>query len=322
MATGLGNTELIVLASILGTFVVLFSLAIGTYCYKKYDYIKRKKHGSTVDSGKRLSFLQDTKPGKCGRVPTSNNSLRQIIHSTKPIPQPVLRNPQSRIQNDGRARSSRSPRDVQIYNSYPGGVRVVRFHQDHNKPVLVYRPDLPRPLYTQPHLPNTVPHLRLGDYRPKVVSGYFSPDTRHMEAFRNPETSLNSSSSRFNWIPAEPEKVKFFQLDKKDTPTKAGKHRHKVTKSSATSTSGLRFSDPPPTKTTKQNANVSTQYIESGSKFVIIDYVDLSHKKSGDLPLSTSTPRDDHQETTDRNHNFIPRQRKPQDGSLEKIPAF
>lgn len=75
---------------------------------------------------------------------------------------------------------------------------MVRFHQDHNKPVLVYRPDLPRPLYTQPHLPNTVPHLRLGDYRPKVVSGYFSPDTRHMEAFRNPESSLNSSEYKHN----------------------------------------------------------------------------------------------------------------------------
>jgi hypothetical protein len=34
MASGLGNKEIIVLGSILGTFVVLFSLAIGTYCYR------------------------------------------------------------------------------------------------------------------------------------------------------------------------------------------------------------------------------------------------------------------------------------------------
>jgi hypothetical protein len=112
-------------------------------------------------------------------------------------------------------------------------------------------------------------------------------------------------------------KLKFTQLDKKGQQTKAEKNRH-----SASSTSGPQFPDSPPTKTIKRNSNISTQYIESGSKFVIIDYVDPSGKKSEDLPLSTSTPRDDQEGTTDGNHNFIPRQRKPHDGSLQEIPAF
>lgn len=77
-------------------------------------------------------------------------------------------------------------------------------------------------------------------------------------------------------------------------------------------------------KTIKQNSDLDpkiTQYIETGSKFVIIDYIDSDDQKSGELPLSTSTPRDAQGITTDTNHNLVQRQRKPHEGSLVEIPA-
>lgn len=118
--------------------------------------------------------------------------------------------------------------------------------------------------------------------------------------------------------------VNFIQLDEKGTQTKPAKERRKVTRNSATSTSGHKFPDPTTVKTIKQNSDLTpqiTQYIETGSKFVIIDYIASDNQKSGELPLSTSTPRDYQGLTTDTNHNFVPRQRKPHDGSLVEIPA-
>ncbi|XP_061175334.1 uncharacterized protein LOC133184322 [Saccostrea echinata] len=327
MAAGLGHKELIVISSVLGIIAVLVSLAVGTYCYRRYDYIKRTKRGSSTDSGRRLFFVEDVKQGHNGKGPLPNKLHRQIFTSTQPIPQQVVRKPQPSMQTNNYIRSShgRATRDVHIHNSYPGGVRLVRFHQDHAKPVLLYRPSSLRPIYTQPHLPNTVPHLRLGDYRPKVVSGYFSPSNiRNMtdESLKDPESSLNSSRSKFHWVPAEPEKVKFIHLDEKGTQTKAVKKRHKATRNSSTSTSDLKTLLPPRTKTIKRNSDFHTQYIESGSNFVIIDYLDQRNQTNGELPLSTSTPRDDQEEKTDPNHNIIPRQRKAHEGSLDKIPVF
>ncbi|XP_062589730.1 uncharacterized protein LOC134251356 isoform X2 [Saccostrea cucullata] len=292
---------------------------------RKYDYLKRTKRGSSTDSGRRLFFVEDVKQGHNGKGPHPNTLHRQIFTSTQPKPQQVLRKPQPSMQINNHARSShgRATRDIHIHNSYPGGVRLVRFHQDQAKPVLLYRPSSLRPLYTQPHLPNTVPHLRLGDYRPKVVSGYFSPgNIRNLteEGLKDSESSLNSSRSKFHWFPAEPEKVKFIHLDEKGTQTKAVKKRHRATRNSSTSTSDLKTLDPPRTKTIKRNSDFHTQYIESGSNFVIIDYIDHINNANGELPLSTSTPREDQEEKTDP--DLIPRQRKAHEGSLEKIPAF
>eukprot|EP00105_Crassostrea_gigas_P043187 XP_019927335.1 PREDICTED: uncharacterized protein LOC105339185 isoform X2 [Crassostrea gigas] len=342
MAAGLGKTEVIALGSILGVFAFLVSLGVAAYCYRMYDIFKRTKRGSSNESGRKLVYVQQEKPSKAEKTPASNKSLRKILKTSMPPPKPILRNPLVIPQKSMPSRNHRSPREVQIHNSYPGGVRVIRLNQDHAKPMLVYRPGPPRPTYTQSHLPNTVPHLRLGDYRPKMVSGYFSPNNVRsmMDDFPvNSDTSFNSSGSRFTWVPAKPEKVNhqarhyqldcicdvnFIQLDEKGTQTKPAKERRKVTRNSATSTSGHKFPDPTTVKTIKQNSDLTsqiTQYIETGSKFVIIDYIASDNQKSGELPLSTSTPRDYQGLTTDTNHNFVPRQRKPHDGSLVEIPA-
>lgn len=119
-------------------------------------------------------------------------------------------------------------------------------------------------------------------------------------------------------------KVQFIQLDEKGTQTKSEKRRHRVTRNSATSTSGLKSPDPPHTKCLRWNTDLpnshTTQYIETNGQFVIVDYIDPDNTKHGELPLSTSTPRNNSGETTDSNHNLLPRQRKPHEGSLEKIP--
>lgn len=294
---------------------------------RMYDMFKRTKRGSSNESGRKLVYVQQEIPSKAEKIQAPNKSLRKILKTSMPPPKPILRNPLVIPQKSMPLRSNRSPREVQIHNSYPGGVRVIRLNQDHAKPMLVYRPGPPRPTYTQTHLPNTVPHLRLGDYRPKIVNGYFSPNNVRsmMDEFPvDSDTSLNSSGSRFTWVPAEPEKVNFIQLDEKGTQTKPAKERRKVTRNSATSTSGHKFPDPTTVKTIKQNSDLTpqiTQYIETGSKFVIIDYIDSDNQKPGELPLSTSTPRDYQGLTTDTNHNFVPRQRKPHEGSLVEIPA-
>lgn len=161
-----------------------------------YDIFKRTKRGSSNESGRKLVYVQQEKPSKAEKTPASNKSLRKILKTSMPPPKPILRNPLVIPQKSMPSRNHRSPREVQIHNSYPGGVRVIRLNQDHAKPMLVYRPGPPRPTYTQSHLPNTVPHLRLGDYRPKMVSGYFSPNNVRsmMDDFPvNSDTSFNSS---------------------------------------------------------------------------------------------------------------------------------
>lgn len=164
--------------------------------HRMYDIFKRTKRGSSNESGRKLVYVQHEKPSKAEKTPASNKSLRKILKTSMPSPKPILRNPLVIPQKSMPSRSNRSPREVQIHNSYPGGVRVIRLNQDHAKPMLVYRPGPPRPTYTQSHLPNTVPHLRLGDYRPKMVNGYFSPNNVRsmMDDFPvNSDTSFNSS---------------------------------------------------------------------------------------------------------------------------------
>ncbi|XP_022318882.2 uncharacterized protein LOC111121749 isoform X1 [Crassostrea virginica] len=327
MAGGLGRTETIALSSTLGVVLFFVLLGVATFCYRKYDILKRTKRGSSIESGKKLVYVQQEKPNTAQSGPPSHSGLQRILRGSRPPPKQVLRNPPHKPAPHVTTRRLRPPREVQIHNSYPGGVRVVRFGQDQTKPTLVYRPGPPRPTYTQNPHPNTVPHLRLGDYRPKVVNGYFSPyNIRNMmeDSSRNTDTSLNSSGSRFTWFPAEPEKVQFIQLDEKGTQTKSEKKRHRVTRNSATSTSGLKSPDPPHRKCLRWNTDLpnshTTQYIETNGQFVIVDYIDPDNTKHGELPLSTSTPRNNSGETTDSNHNLLPRQRKPHEGSLEKIP--
>lgn len=161
-----------------------------------YDIFKRTKRGSSNESGRKLVYVQQEIPSKVEKIQAPNKSLRKILKTSMPPPKPILRNPLVIPQKSMPLRSNRSPREVQIHNSYPGGVRVIRLNQDHAKPMLVYRPGPPRPTYTQTHLPNTVPHLRLGDYRPKIVNGYFSPNNVRsmMDEFPvDSDTSLNSS---------------------------------------------------------------------------------------------------------------------------------
>lgn len=161
-----------------------------------YDIFKRTKRGSSNESGRKLVYVQQEIPSKAEKIQAPNKSLRKILKTSMPPPKPILRNPLVIPQKSMPSRTNRSPREVQIHNSYPGGVRVIRLNQDHAKPMLVYRPGPPRPTYTQTHLPNTVPHLRLGDYRPKIVNGYFSPNNVRsmMDEFPvDSDTSLNSS---------------------------------------------------------------------------------------------------------------------------------
>lgn len=163
-----------------------------------YDIFKRTKRGSSNESGRKLVYVQQEIPSKAEKIQAPNKSLRKILKTSMPPPKPILRNPLVIPQKSMPLKSNRSPREVQIHNSYPGGVRVIRLNQDHAKPMLVYRPGPPRPTYTQTHLPNTVPHLRLGDYRPKIVNGYFSPNNVRsmMDEFPvDSDTSLNSSES-------------------------------------------------------------------------------------------------------------------------------
>lgn len=85
-----------------------------------YDIFKRTKRGSSNESGRKLVYVQQEKPSKAEKTPASNKSLRKILKTSMPPPKPILRNPLVIPQKSMPSRNHRSPREVQIHNSYPG----------------------------------------------------------------------------------------------------------------------------------------------------------------------------------------------------------
>ena len=99
--------------------------------------------------------------------------------------------------------SSGAPRPQYVkrqYNTHPNsGVRIAKLpyrpvHMQYNRPV-VFHQDPIKPMIARIEVPNTVPHVRLASYKPKVVPEYFSPyNIRHYANDQSLESSFPDSS--------------------------------------------------------------------------------------------------------------------------------